>query len=109
MACSIRATSGWERSDRPRTAALAASSRPSALATLGRALRTGGAGATLAARALAAHPPAALAPLPVAGLPEGAYTFETQVQLPDTTIVSTHPFRVGGVEQVAIAADENHR
>ncbi len=43
--------------------ALAASGRPSALAMLGRALRTGGSGATLAARALAAHPPAALAPL----------------------------------------------
>lgn len=43
--------------------ALAASGRASALATLGRALRTGGDGARLAARALVAHPPAALAPL----------------------------------------------
>lgn len=43
--------------------ALAASGRPSALASLGRALRTGGEGATLAARALVAHPPRLLAPL----------------------------------------------
>ena len=41
--------------------------------------------------------------LPVAGLPEGTYAFETQVQLPDTTIVSSHSFIMGGAEAVALS------
>lgn len=40
--------------------------------------------------------------VPVEGLPEGEYTFETQVQLADTTIVSSHPFVMGGAEAVAV-------
>lgn len=40
----------------------------------------------------------------VAGLPPGSYTFETQVQLTDTTVVRSHPFLVGATT-VADAGD----
>jgi GWxTD domain-containing protein len=39
--------------------------------------------------------------LPVPGLPDGMYTFETHVQLADTTIVSSHPFTVAPAATVA--------
>jgi GWxTD domain-containing protein len=42
---------------------------------------------------------------PVAGLPEGAYTFEVLVQLPDTAIVDSHPFTVAGPETPAVAVE----
>lgn len=41
--------------------------------------------------------------LPVPGLPDGTYTFETHVQLTDTTIVSSHPFAVARAVPLAAA------
>src|SRR5690606_6402932 len=46
---------------------------------------------TLATLNAVSEPRPVAGTLPVAGLPEGAYTMETQVQLPDTMIVSSHP------------------
>ena len=41
----------------------------------------------------------------VAGLPPGSYTFETQVELGDTSIVRSHPFMVGAASTAQGAGD----